>query len=291
MKMDSHSNKVLVTGADGFTGQYLLATLKEKGCEVVSLDADLTDRVAVFDEVKEHSPDYVIHLAAVSFVGEGDWSKIYDVNVVGTINLLDSLLNCKKAFKNVLLASSATVYGNVDNEVLSEDICPKPINHYGCSKLTMELMAQNYIKKLPIVLTRPFNYTGIGHAEHFLIPKIVRAYAERKTCIELGNLNVFREFNDVRDVVNIYLSLLSKKTDENIVNVCSGRTVSLMQIIDFMDEIAGYKIEVSVNPKFVRKDEIIYLSGDVSKLNKLVQVEFKFNIKTTLEWMYKGLLK
>ena len=289
--MDSRSNKVLVTGADGFTGQYLLATLQEKGYEVVSLDADLTNRVAVFDEVKEHSPDYVIHLAAVSFVGEGDWSKIYDVNVVGTINLLDSLLNCKKTFKNVLLASSATVYGNVDNEVLSEDICPKPINHYGCSKLTMELMAQNYIKKLPIVLTRPFNYTGIGHAEHFLIPKIVRAYAEKRTGIELGNLNVFREFNDVRDVVNIYLSLLSIKTDENIVNVCSGRTVSLMQIIDFMDEIAGYKIEVSVNPKFVRKDEIVYLSGDVSKLNKLVQVEFKFNIKNTLEWMCKGLLK
>ena len=291
MKMDSHSNKVLVTGADGFTGQYLLATLKEKGYEVVSLDADLTNREAVFSEVKKHSPDYVIHLAAVSFVGEGDWSKIYDVNVVGTINLLDGLLNCTKTFKNILLASSATVYGNVDNEVLSEDICPKPINHYGCSKLTMELMAQNYIKKLPIVLTRPFNYTGIGHAEHFLIPKIVRAYAEKRTGIELGNLNVFREFNDVRDVVNIYLSLLSIKTDENIVNVCSGQTVSLMQIIDFMNEIAGYKIEVSVNPKFVRKDEIVYLSGDVSKLNKLVQVEFKFNIKNTLEWMYKGLLK
>uniref|UniRef100_Q31F02 NAD dependent epimerase/dehydratase family protein n=1 Tax=Hydrogenovibrio crunogenus (strain DSM 25203 / XCL-2) TaxID=317025 RepID=Q31F02_HYDCU len=286
MKPDSHSNKVLITGLDGFTGQYLKSDLELNGFQVVGLTANLIDREAVISEVLTLEPDYVVHLAGISFAASEDTASIYSVNVSGTVNLLDGLSQLNHSPKKTILASSATVYGNVTGSVLSESICPKPISHYGCSKLAMEHMAQNYTDKFPLIITRPFNYTGIGHAEHFLIPKIVKAYQDKKTVIELGNLDVSREFNDVRDICKIYLDLLLSEKDGITVNVCSGKTVSLMSIVSLMDQIAGYKMNVKVNPAFVRENEIKDLSGDVSYLNDLVKPEFKYGIEDTLRWMY-----
>lgn len=279
-------SKVLITGLDGFTGQHLGSFLTQAGFEVVGLKCDLTDRAAVFAEVAASSPDYVIHLAGISFAAEADADLIYRVNVIGSLNLLDALWRLDKPLRKVILASSATVYGNVQNSVLSEEICPKPVSHYGCSKLAMEHMVQNYVANLPLVITRPFNYTGIGHAEHFLIPKIVKAYQEGRTEIELGNLDVTREFNDVRDICKIYHDLLLMSQSGATVNVCSGKTISLMNVISLMNEIAGYEIQVKVNPAFIRANEIKDLSGDVSRLNELVQPEFKYSIEDTLRWMY-----
>ncbi len=250
------------------------------------MKSDLTDRAAVFDEVVACSPDYVIHLAGISFAAEADADLIYRVNVIGSMNLLDALRQLDKPLRKVILASSATVYGNVQDSVLSEALCPKPVSHYGCSKLAMEHMVQNYVAKLPLVITRPFNYTGIGHAEHFLIPKIVKAYQDAKSAIELGNLDVSREFNDVRDICQIYLDLLLMSRSGVTVNICSGKTISLMTVISLMNEIAGYVMQVKVNPAFVRANEIKDLSGDVSRLNELVQPEFKYGIEDTLRWMY-----
>ncbi len=285
MKPASHS-KVLITGLEGFTGQHLGSFLTRAGFEVVGLKCDLTDRAAVFAEVAACSPDYVIHLAGISFAAEADAGLIYRVNVVGTLNLLDALCELDKPVQKVVIASSATVYGNVPGSVLSEALCSKPVSHYGCSKLAMEHMSQNYLGRLPLVITRPFNYTGIGHAEHFLIPKIVKAYQEGRTEIELGNLDVSREFNDVRDVCCIYHDLLLGENSGITVNVCSGRTISLMRIITLMDQIAGYKMQVKVNPAFVRANEIKDLSGDVLQLNDLIQPDFKYGIEDTLRWMF-----
>lgn len=279
-------SKVLITGLEGFTGQHLGSFLNQAGFEVLGLKSDLTDRAAVFAEVAAYSPDYVIHLAGISFAAEADAGLIYRVNVIGSINLLDALCQLDKAVQKVVIASSATVYGNVPGSVLSEALCPKPVSHYGCSKLAMENMAQNYMDKLPLVITRPFNYTGIGHAEHFLIPKIVKAYQERRTEIELGNLDVSREFNDVRDVCQIYHDLLLMSQSGETVNVCSGKTIRLMNVISLMNEIAGYEMQVKVNPAFVRANEIKDLSGDVSQLNDLIQPDFKYGIEDTLRWMY-----
>lgn len=285
MKPASHS-KVLITGLEGFTGQHLAPFLAQAGFEVVGLKSDLTDRSAVFSEVASCSPDCVVHLAGISFAAEADADLIYRVNVIGSLHLLDALCQLDKPVQKVVIASSATVYGNVPGSVLSEALCPKPVSHYGCSKLAMEHMSQNYLYKLPLVITRPFNYTGIGHAEHFLIPKIVKAYQEGRAEIELGNLNVSREFNDVRDVCCIYHDLLLGENSGVTVNVCSGRTISLMRIITLMDQIAGYKMQVKVNPAFVRANEIKDLSGDVSQLNDLIQPEFKYGIEDTLRWMF-----
>lgn len=288
MNLDSRFNKVLITGLKGFTGQYLKKDLELDQMNVIGLKANLTDREAVISEVLELNPHYVVHLAGMSFAESEDILSMYSVNVSGTMNLLDGLSQLKKAPKKVILASSATVYGNVSDSVLSERISPKPISHYGCSKLSMEYMSQNYKDKFPIIITRPFNYTGIGHAEKFLVPKIIKAYQNKKTIIELGNLNVSREFNDVRDISKIYRDLLLKQIHPQVVNLCSGRAVSIATIIELMNSIAGFNVKVVVNPSYIRPNEIKDLSGDTYRLESLVQPEFGYSIKETLRWMYES---
>lgn len=288
--MDSLSKRVLVTGLAGFTGRHLAAHLIEQGYAVSGLVADLRNREAVFREVQALQPDCVVHLAAISFAAETDVEKVYAVNVAGTLNLLDALVEGCAPGLRVILASSATVYGNQSVPVLAEDCCPAPTSHYGCSKLVMEHMSQGYRDKLDILLVRPFNYTGVGHAEHFLIPKIVNAYRAGVDEIELGNLNVAREFNDVRDVCRVYASLLqvAPVTGNNVVNLCSGRPTELLEVIDLMNAIAGRTMTVKVNPRFVRNNEIRTLNGSVERLNELVDYRFGYSVGDTLAWMYSA---
>ena len=291
--------KILITGIEGFSGFHLEKALVHEGYEVYGtclmpslkpnyLTCDITkmdDIQAVVDRVL---PDAVIHLAGISFVGESNTALFYDVNVIGTQNLLDALLSAKCSLQKVILASSATVYGNQNKEVLDESMCPHPINHYGISKLAMEHMASTYFEKLPIIIVRPFNYTGIGQGEHFLIPKIVKHYREKQKSIELGNLEVAREFNDARDVVDWYIALLKSETKSTVVNLCSGKAISLLEVIDDMNILAGYEIEVKINPAFVREHEIKTLFGSTQKLHELIVVNETHSIQKTLEWMYEN---
>ncbi|WOE69448.1 GDP-mannose 4,6-dehydratase [Hydrogenimonas thermophila] len=298
MKSAIHSKKVLITGINGFTGRHLEKKLLSEGFEVYGTvlqnpsspqhyRCDITNQNEVDHVIKNVKPDYIIHTAAISFVGEQDSEKIYQVNVIGTENILKSLLKNKVNPQKIIIVSSATVYGNQGTEVLDESMCINPVNHYGCSKSAMEYITKNYFDKLNIAIVRPFNYTGIGHAEHFLIPKIVKAYQMNKKEIELGNLDVAREFNDIRDVVNIYYALMINDFKSDVVNICSGRAIPLMEIINLMNEIAGYSIKVSINPAFVRKNEIKRLSGDEKKILSITNYKFKYKIRDTLEWMYK----
>lgn len=278
--------RVLVTGIDGFTGQYVANVLSQNNYQCFGLKSDLRDRQCVIDEVKGINPHYVIHLAAISFSAELDSTKIYDVNVMGSINLLDALTELENPPKKVIIASTAAVYGNCGVSCLEESLCPAPVSHYACSKLSMEFMSQNYFRKLPIIIARPFNYTGVGHDEKFLIPKIIRAYRDGKDELELGNLNISREFNDVRDICLMYQRLLDSNLEHGVVNLCSGKTISLMEIIEMMNVISGYQMNISVNPKFVRSNEIKDLSGSTLKLKSHIPVSFNYTLFDTLNWMY-----
>lgn len=279
-------SKVLITGINGFTGRHIVNALSQDNYKCFGLESDLRDRQRVRDEVKRINPHYVIHLAAISFSAELDSSKIYDVNVVGSINLLESLVELDNPPKKVIIASTAAVYGNCRASCLDESLSPVPLSHYACSKLSMEFMSQNYFDKLPILITRPFNYTGLGHDEKFLIPKIVRAYKDGKKELELGNLDISREFNDVRDVCVMYRKLLDSNLKHDVVNLCSGKTISLMEIIEMMNGISGYQMNISVNPRFVRSNEIKVLSGSTLKLETHIPVRFKHTLSDTLNWMY-----
>lgn len=289
--------KVLITGIDGFTGVYLEGLLTKAGYDVYGLVypksirkthlvcniADLQEVVTVFSSVK---PDYVIHLAGISFVPHSNVKQMYDINFFGSLNILDALLETGVSPDKIVLASSANVYGNPTVEVIDETICPVPVSHYANSKLSMEFMARNYFDRLNILITRPFNYTGVGQGVQFLIPKIVSHFKDGKKEIQLGNLDVVRDFLDVRFVTEVYQKLMECRATSEIVNICSGKGVSLLEIIDTMNRMAGYEIKTVKNPLFVRSNEVKKLIGSSRKLISLIGEQKPYPFEETLRWMF-----
>lgn len=289
--------KVLITGIDSFTGAHLSQYLQERGYDVhgTSLfgsgnnkyQCDITIKDDVIKVLEEVRPSYFIHLSGISFTAHGDNQDFYKINTIGTTNILDAFVELGQTPKKILLASSATVYGNQGLEVLDESLCPIPANHYGASKYAMECLARSYSERLPIIIARPFNYTGLGQVEHFLIPKIVKHFREKQKAIELGNIDVSREFNDVGFVCEVYKRLLECDSKSEVVNICSGAGIKLLDVIEAMNNLAGYKIDVKVNPAFVRKDEIKSLTGSTDKLFKMIgkveQKPFEDTLRGMLE--------
>ncbi len=276
---------MLVTGADGFTGVHFVKQAREAGYDVFEFNADLTNTLAVQNQVNAAAPDAVVHLAAISFVGHDKASAFYEVNVIGTLNLLDALLKLPKPPSRVLLASSANVYGNCEQSPILETQAPAPLNHYAMSKLAMEHLALTYADRLPLFVVRPFNYTGPGQVESFVVPKIVAHFKNRATTVELGNLTVEREYNDVRMVTDAYLKLLDKAVVGQIYNICSSKTYTLHQVIDALTGLTGHQIDVVVNPAFVRANELHRLCGDATKLTQTIGASGSIALRDTLRWM------
>lgn len=277
----------LLTGANGFTGRYMKERLYAEGFTVHTMDCNITHREAVQKTVHEARADWVIHLAALSFVAHEAEEAFYQVNVLGTLNLLESLATLKQKPQRILIASSANIYGNPNQELLDEQLIPAPVNHYGCSKLAMEHMVSNWFNQLPIIITRPFNYTGIGQSEHFLIPKIVSHFAQKKPYIELGNLDISRDITNIRDVCNAYINLLKNTAQGIKVNVCSGKSISIKTILEYMNEVAGYEIEVRSSPVLVRSNEIPTLKGSNALLQQLTKQVPAIPIEETLMELYQ----
>ena len=149
----------------------------------------------------------------------------------------------------------------------------------------MEFMACTYLDRLPIFFTRPFNYIGQGQAESFVIPKLISHFIKKAEVIELGNLNVEREFNDVRFVCDAYLRLLDLAKPGEAYNICSGKPVKLSSVIELLTEMTGHKINVKVNPTFVRKNEVHQLFGNPEKLLHNIGAIQQPILKETLTWM------
>jgi nucleoside-diphosphate-sugar epimerase len=294
--MNIAGKRALITGIQGFTGRYMAAELKASGYEVIGLgtqpsdepgyyQVDLADGSALRELLATIQPDVVIHLAALAFVAHGAADTFYRVNLIGTRHLLEAIAACGKVPDCVLLASSANVYGNASAGLLSETTAPAPANDYAVSKLAMEYMASLWHNRLPIVVTRPFNYTGVGQAETFLLPKIVAHFRQRADKIELGNLDVSRDFSDVRAVVKAYRGLIEARPLGQTVNVSSGKSHSLREVIDMCSAITGHHLDVEVNPAFVRANEVKILCGDNTRLCELVQGWQTPRLEETLSWM------
>ncbi|WP_447005107.1 NAD-dependent epimerase/dehydratase family protein [Saccharothrix isguenensis] len=305
MGSPSEPTRVLVTGVSGFTGRHVAAELVGAGHEVVGLAhvagsgapavpgvvvhrADLLDRDGMRSVVAEVRPDAVVHLAAVAFVAHGDADELYRSNVVGTRNLLEAVSEADRQPRIVVLASSANIYGNATVEPIHEDVPPAPVNDYAVSKLAMEHMAKLWADRLPIAITRPFNYTGAGQHPKFLIPKIVDHFRRGERKIELGNTEVWRDFGDVRNVARYYRRLVEVAPAGSTLNLCSGVAHSLTEVLEMMAAIAGYEIEVEVNPAFVRANEVVRLVGSRQRLVDTVGDEPVIPFADTLEWMYRA---
>lgn len=262
--------KILVTGADGFTGKHFCAYSHNLGHEIYKLKSNILDFNSLNNEIKSINPDAIVHLAAISFVGETDKLSFYDVNVIGTVNVLEAIKNNLKK-PRIIIASSANVYGNCAIESIDENVKPHPINHYAMSKLSMEYMSHTYMQDLDIIITRPFNYTGVGQNENFIIPKLVSHFKNKKSDILLGNIDVKREFNDVSLVCRYYLGLIYHGVAGETYNVCSGNVYSLKEIINLLKNLTNHHINIKTDNNLIRKNELKILKGNPKKIRSLMQ--------------------
>ncbi|KAA1002574.1 NAD-dependent epimerase/dehydratase family protein [Paraburkholderia panacisoli] len=290
--------RTLVTGANGFTGRYLVEKLLGRGHTVIETTAgrndvetptrirlDITSPAACRRALELTRPDYIVHLAAISFVGHNDPLDFYRVNVIGTLNLLEACAAVAHTPRKLLIASSANVYGNVTSDAIDESFPLTPVNHYASSKAAMEALVRAWFDQLPILIVRPFNYTGRGQASNFLVPKIVEHFARREPSIELGNIDVARDFSDVRYVANAYDALLDSDVAGEIVNVCTGTPYTLRNILSAASDLTGHELEIRVNPAFVRQTDVKMLAGSPAKLRSLVPGVESIPFIDTLRWM------
>jgi len=266
----SQTKSLLITGARGFTGKYFASEAEKLGYLVHSLKADITKPEDLEAEITQIAPNYVAHLAGISFVASKDKEAFYKVHALGTSNLLSALTKLTKKPSKILLASSATVYGNAAMTPTPETFPLAPIDHYAMSKVAMEEMAKTFFNQLPIIIARPFNYTGPGQHDNFLIPKLIRHFAQKVSSIELGNLEVEREFNDVSTICGAYLALLEFGTPGEIYNVSTGKVRSLKGVVDTLVKLTNHQINITVNPDFIRPNEVHRMCGDPQKLMSLL---------------------
>jgi nucleoside-diphosphate-sugar epimerase len=298
--------RVLVTGSSGFTARYVVPLLLRRGHSVLGLESkarqdgafpvlnhDLTDDTTrLRAELREFRPTHVLHLAALSHVTDSSPAAYYAVNTIGTENLLRTLQASGVELQRIVLAGTANVYGNTPRSPIREDETPAPQNHYGFSKLLMEQVAGNWFRNLPVTVARPFNYTGVGQAESFLVPKIVGYFARRAPLIPLGNLSVSRDISDVRFVAEIYCRLLEARTSHFVVNICSGRSIPLRSILEELQAISGHVCNVEKDPALVRTQEISDLKGDDYRLRSILpDLAQPPEFRETLKWMYEQALK
>jgi len=293
--------KVLVTGINGFVGQHLKRELEihghdVRGLDVIStnakvLEVNILDALRLNKALKDTGPDAVIHLAAIASVDHRDPATLYNVNFNGTVNLLNA---CKELEQKpcFLFISSSQVYGNVpaDKLPIDETFPVNPVNHYGATKAAAEMavMAFGAEYGLPYVIARPFNHTGPGQTDRFVVPKMINGFRERAEFIELGNIDTIRDFTDVRDVVKAYVSILENFISGNVYNVSSGIGVTVAEIFEMIKRISGHNMNIKKRELLVRGNEIWSVIGNSSLLRETTGWRPEILIERTLKDMLEN---
>lgn len=276
---------IAVTGAAGFTGRHLFRAAARLGKRAVAMRSDITDRYALAAELAALAPTHVLHLAGISNVAHADPRDVYEVNVVGSVNLLEASAALPVRPLCIVLASSATVYGPDALLPVNERAATRPVTHYAVSKVAMEMAARLVGERLPVVLARPFNYTGPGQSTNFLVPKLVQHFQQRAATIQLGSLDVEREFNDVRFVCDAYLQLLDRGIPGETYNLSTGRATTINAIVDALSALTGHAPEIVTVPDLVRPNEIRALYGDPARLVDVIGPLQSYSLQETLRWM------
>ena len=297
----------LITGVSGFVGPYLVKHLVRSGFEVFGVDrigkkvegcavdkCDVTDYDSVFSVVKRVRPDFVFHLAGQSSV-EKSWKEpelTRAVHVIGTKNLLDAVAAAKINPK-ILIVSSAEVYGIPKALPISEGHPVQPITPYGESRAEQEKLALGYFrnKGVQLVISRSFNQTGPGQPSAFVCSDFARQVVEaekgRRTEIIVGNLDIRRDFTDVRDAVGAYLLALQKGKPGEIYNVCSGSSHSIKSVLDTFLSLSAKARSAKVvrGVSKTRKTDIPELVGDSTKFSRATGWKPLIKFETTLSEM------
>lgn len=259
--------KCLVTGGSGFVGQHLVQRLRDLKHEVYIFDVrcgareDIRDYEQIRRAIETIEPDWIFHLAAQADVPEGllDPRRAFEVNLTGTLNLLEAVRNTASRAR-LLLIGSAAEYGNATpaqgKRMITEECPVAPTEPYAVSKLAATTLGMVYAQKygLSVVVARPFNHTGPGRPSRY----VDAAFARRIVAIERGQLDVLwhgdlsavRNFTDVRDVVRAYPLLIEQSS--GIYNVCSDSNVSIKDVLDMLVESATVPIFLKLDPTLGR---------------------------------------
>lgn len=273
--------KLLVTGLNGFVGLHVQAMLAQGPSPwqlLASRSHNLLDPVSLDEWLQPECPDAVIHLAGQTFVPESfrDPKYTLQVNLLGTLNLLQALK--RRGFSGTFLyVSSGDVYGQVAEADLpiTEQLAPHPRNPYAVSKVAAELLCQqwSYAEPWRIVIARPFNHVGTGQGDAFVIPDMARQLVRvrkglQSAQLEVGDVDVTRDFLDVRDVVRAYLALLEHGRKGEIYNICSGTEYRVRDLIMQMASLAGVGIELVQDASRLRRAEQRRVVGSSEKLQQ-----------------------
>jgi GDP-4-dehydro-6-deoxy-D-mannose reductase len=287
--------KVLITGANGFVGRHLIERLQDH-YELVGLagadkpmftapgltwsSGDITDSHFTDNIMTTYRPDAIIHLAAKAPTWGSDGRQIFEVNVMGTVNLYESIVSVREQGTynpRIIYVSSAEIYGKAATDALIDENTPlMPINPYGASKAAADRLSFAYTQnqKLDILIARPFTHTGPGQAEGFFVPdmitQIVAAESDpRQQHILVGSLQAVRDYSDVRDVVSAYELLLEAQAPAGeAFNICSGTGIKMADILARLLSMTDKKLTTQKDPKRLRPSEIPVFVGDNAKLQK-----------------------
>ena len=287
--------RTLVVGATGFVGGYLVRELESAGHSVVQAnfpEFNLLNLEQVEKTVRDAAPDYVVNLAAVSSVGQSwkDPLMTVDVNIKGSLHLLDSIQKFAPKAKTLLIGS-AEEYAPKDSPLKETDAL-EASNPYGITKVAQENFANLYRKKfgMQIVCTRSFNHTGVGQLLSFALPSFCKQVADMDRSgkpgkIYVGNLSAFRDFSDVEDVVHVYRMLLETENDYTVYNVGSGQAHSMRELLQMIIDLAKVQIEVVQDPEKMRPVDIPYLCADNSRVQKFFRGT---DIRETIRKMFSA---
>jgi len=268
--------KILLTGYNGFVGNYVMA---QQACEIMADQHGqimLTDKARMVALISATRPDAVIHLAAQSNVPASFLNprQTYDINFYGTLNLLEALAESKFTGK-FLFVGSGDVYGRVAQLPITEMMPLHPRNPYAVSKVAAEALCYQWSQssEFAIMMTRSFNHVGPGQSSDFALAGFAKQIMAIKSgqvapVLTTGNLNVSRDFTDVRDVVRAYLLLLNSGENGEVYNVCSGQERLLGDIVQQMLELAKVNATITSETTLVRKVEQTRVYGDYDKLRQ-----------------------
>jgi len=304
--------RALVTGGAGFAGSYLAEYLLQQNCELTLMArpeenlravdrllprlrlerADLRDLSRVRQILSDVRPHRIYHLAAFSSVVESFQNPrdCYEVNLGGTLNLLESWRQLGFEAR-LLLVSSSDVYGQATEAdlPLSEESSLSPASPYAGSKIAAEFLAVQFgfSYGLPVVRVRPFHHTGPRQSRAFVCSNLARQVAEivcglRPPLISVGNVNIARDFSDVRDIVRGYGLLIERGRPGEVYQLCSGRAISIGLLIEWLAAIASVAIEVRVDASKVRTGEPAVLWGDPAKVRAETGWSPEYELRTTL---------
>ena len=287
-----NSTKLVVTGSSGFVGKHFCALYGGIPFEDDGGMVDLRDAGRVKSAVAALKPEAVLHLAAQSSVAASlaDPEGTISVNFMGTLNLLEALSS--EGFQGPFVyVGSADVYGcAAESELPTRETQPlRPRSPYAVSKVAAEALCYDWSQRhnFRIVLTRPFNQIGPGQDKRFAVADFAHqimeiARGKRPPCLVTGDLDVTRDFTDVRDTVRAYRLLLEKGENGEVYNICSGLERSLRSLVELMLQIAGVQAELQKTTARLRPTEQRRVVGDPRKIHALLGWAPEISITTTL---------